>query len=681
MSVRSHSLPDRLGRRMAGDSSRCRSSCLLAMAMVLSLAATIAQATTIRSGHGGHWYDPARSGEGWVLEILTDDRALLYWFTYDEAGGQRWLTALGRTATDDGGEYLVFADLVLTSGGRFGADFDPDAIERSVVGTARLRFVDCDHGEFSFSAFGQELTIPIERLTRTMATFCESRHGQPGHGISEEAGQSGSWFDPDHNGEGYALQWIAPGRALVTWYSFDHEGRQYWMLGTGELGEDGRLHVPQMHATRGARFGAAFNPDDVERFQWGELSLELGCDVGHAGYASVLAPFGSGALDLMRLTRPRGLGCPWQQPSLGDLYAFSVAPVPVVSGDDGIAVRMHDVTDDGTVYGTDAAGRIHRWQLGQESATLLLNDVPASDHEFPWLKLSADGGTLLRDGMATAMRYRHSSGWTELEGFSDFNAAGRATVMSRNGVRFAGWGSETGSVPWRPWLWDPEAGFLNPAWDGFWFQSWQLVALANDGEVVLGNFAIRSLFPSTVNYHVAPSIAGARPWPLRDAGSAALGRAWTCDASCRIVFGAGQEAPGGRHPNIGQAWYWLADGTHAYLGRLPQHQDYPTRVTFEPRTVSADGSLLIGGFVRAPIDDHRPTMFVWTQRSGLENLLDVDDRLAELAQHWVWLTPMAMSPGGEFVLVHGQARDPDSGEPVPGERSLLLHLVPNADDY
>ena len=47
----------------------------------------------------GSWYDPARSGEGLILQFLPTGKALVIWFTYPPAGEaaeQAWLiTELG----------------------------------------------------------------------------------------------------------------------------------------------------------------------------------------------------------------------------------------------------------------------------------------------------------------------------------------------------------------------------------------------------------------------------------------------------------------------------------------------------------------------------------------------------------------------------------------------------------
>src|SRR5690606_9924044 len=115
--------------------------------------------------------------------------------------------------------------------GRFGPDFDPADVVRQVVGQATFRFADCARGDVEFRAYGQTGRHEMHRLGRVMGAGCAPRHGLPGRPVLTHAGQSGSWYDPTHAGEGYTLQWLDDGRALVVWFSYDAEGRQYWMLG------------------------------------------------------------------------------------------------------------------------------------------------------------------------------------------------------------------------------------------------------------------------------------------------------------------------------------------------------------------------------------------------------------------------------------------------------------------
>lgn len=256
----------------------------------------------IDARYSASWYDPARNGEGWVLEILSPGLALLYWFTYDEDGGQRWLTAVGSID----GQQIDFPDLVLTTGGRFGPDFDPDEVVRSRVGSAQLEFDDCNGGRFHYQGFEQEQTLAFKRLTSTHALYC-SDDGEPVD--NRHSGRSGSWYDPTRSGEGYTLHWMSESTVLMIWFSFDPEGNQHWMLGVGTEQDDGSMLFPGVHDTRGARFGVDFDPDDVERRSWGDLRLNLDCDTGSAAFAPVASGFVDGTYALQHLTRLMATTC------------------------------------------------------------------------------------------------------------------------------------------------------------------------------------------------------------------------------------------------------------------------------------------------------------------------------------------------------------------------------------
>lgn len=123
---------------------------------------------------------------------------------------------------------------------------------------------------------------------------------------------SGSWYNPERDGEGFIVEVLdrpGPGgegqEAVVFWFTYGPDGKQVWMVGTGAL--DGRVADVQFEITRGASFGAQFDADDVVRESWGGLRLEfLNCTQAHAQYAGA---FGSGQLDLTRLSAIEGLDC------------------------------------------------------------------------------------------------------------------------------------------------------------------------------------------------------------------------------------------------------------------------------------------------------------------------------------------------------------------------------------
>lgn len=128
---------------------------------------------------------------------------------------------------------------------------------------------------------------------------------------------SGTWFDAGHDGEGLLIELINDGRdAIVGWYTYPPRGEsqdQRWIAGLGRVSEDG-IHVGEAFEQRGARFGD-FDPLDIQRLPWGELTLAFtGCERDQ-GSNDPLPPgqlrlrysgpeaFGSGGRNLVQLTQ------------------------------------------------------------------------------------------------------------------------------------------------------------------------------------------------------------------------------------------------------------------------------------------------------------------------------------------------------------------------------------------
>ncbi|QKK02189.1 MAG: hypothetical protein HND55_05670 [Pseudomonadota bacterium] len=254
----------------------------------------------VRAAHSAMWFNPGRSGEGWVVEILPGGQALGYWFTYDEEGEPRWLIGQGSVVANQ----IRFDLLLAPEGGRFGPDFDPADVDPVPAGSARLVVLDCDNGWLDYQAFGQSQRIALTRLTRTLGLSCDPPAGEP----PGTALQSGTWFDPAHDGEGFTLQRLADGQVLVMWFTYDPTGRQFWLLGLGD-GQAESIDLGGLTAARGPRFGRSFDADDLEPIEWGALQMQLGCDTGSASYQSILPSFGSGQFELLRLTALAGLAC------------------------------------------------------------------------------------------------------------------------------------------------------------------------------------------------------------------------------------------------------------------------------------------------------------------------------------------------------------------------------------
>jgi len=262
----------------------------------------------IQAGTSSAWKDPARTGEGFVLEVLAAHRAVMYWFTYDDQGNQDWYIAVGVIR----GNLMVFDELLRVSGGEFGPGFDPDQITEKVVGSARFIWSGCDSGEMEWILDGHEDQprrhgrMNLQRITRLLGIDCADTVAPP---VNATVRMSGSWKDPAHTGEGYTLEMLMDGRALVYWFSFDASGNRRWFFGVGET-TNNKITFDEMLTTRGGKFGELFKPADVEVVPWGTLELNLQCGTGSAMFTPTEPGFPAGSLTLVRVTSLDGLACP-----------------------------------------------------------------------------------------------------------------------------------------------------------------------------------------------------------------------------------------------------------------------------------------------------------------------------------------------------------------------------------
>lgn len=161
---------------------------------------------------------------------------------------------------------------------------------------------------------------PVNILGGTVASgdVIDSTAGdftQPGSKIAEivisnvvDGGHSGSWFNPAEDGHGLVLEITGDStrsgdRAVVSWYHYaaDGSGDQIWLTGTGPVVGD--TAIVEMVQGSGAVFGDDFNPDDVVKVNWGQVTIKFtSCTTAVLTYDSVIEGFGSGTQALTRIT-------------------------------------------------------------------------------------------------------------------------------------------------------------------------------------------------------------------------------------------------------------------------------------------------------------------------------------------------------------------------------------------
>ncbi|MDZ7790041.1 MAG: hypothetical protein U5L08_06010 [Xanthomonadales bacterium] len=139
-----------------------------------AIAGTVCGANDPMQSYSGAWYDPQRSGEGFLVEVLEDGTGLVYWFTYqpDDSMHQAWMIGTG----EFNGQTLIIDDLIQPTGGTWGDDFDPTAIELEHWGSLQLEFQGPDSAHVYYDsvkdAYGSG-DYALQRLTRVRMADCE----------------------------------------------------------------------------------------------------------------------------------------------------------------------------------------------------------------------------------------------------------------------------------------------------------------------------------------------------------------------------------------------------------------------------------------------------------------------------------------------------------------------------
>ncbi len=363
------------------------------------LFSTVAHASFERSGS---WYDPDRNGEGFIIQYIDDSQAIVYWFTFDETGAQRWFIG---PATQSGA-VLQIDELLITEGGEFGPGFEPDQVRRIDVGELRITFSgsgDEERGAAEYTIDGVEGSQSLVRLTRTVETDAAAGAGVPR--------KSGSWFDPTRDGEGFVLEVLPDGRPLVYWFTYDLSGKQAWMVGIGQSSVAFGSATLDLLQPVGGRFGPNFDPGDVVREAAGAVRLGLQCDGGYAGFrATDTTDFTDLEVDLRQIV---GIGpnrC--MDRALVNLF-------PLGSGEAAIPESL--------------AGRQLAWLLAVLDSTGAISDAEIRDHfADSWL---ASNGVAATRGFLEELRGAYPGGrWIDPVASVPTQVTG--IISSRNGDDF-----------------------------------------------------------------------------------------------------------------------------------------------------------------------------------------------------------------------------------------------------
>lgn len=407
-------------------------------------------------GLSGSWYDPGRNGEGFVLEVLADGRFLMNWFTYPatgEAGDQAWMIGISQQVE---GNRVVFPEVYRALGGRWGDAFDPAAIRNELWGALEMEFQDCATLTVRYTGpagygSGELQLVRLTELDELACTGTRSLTASGGRALDGLRDHSGAWYVPSRSGEGWYVEELPGDRTLAYWFTFDPQGRQAFILGVGQrVGDEVELEGTLM--TRGARFGADFDPADVEHVPFGQMRIRFtSCNAMEVTYASSIAGYGSGTRSAVRLSQLASSHCIDATPqALGQVQWSEAAPMPAPAQSELDATVL-----DGRLYALGGYGDprgFKRYDPTSNQWTVLAPLPAGRDHLSTF---AIDGGVYYTGGEpngggvtgVSGFRYDVASAQWEERPELPFNFGSRATVL--NGQVYIG--TESGGL----WQYDP----------------------------------------------------------------------------------------------------------------------------------------------------------------------------------------------------------------------------------
>ena len=217
----------------------------------------------------GSWYDPATSGQGFVLHPIDDKRTVYSFYGFENDGSPLWLTGVGSTELETGKPITV--NMMVSSGGNFGS-FTPDAINEKFWGTLEITFETCSKATASFDGLSGQQTMNMVLLTGVEGIDCFYTENPP---KPKTAGITGSWYDPSTSGQGLLLHSMSDEQMVVSFYGYNNNSERMWLIGlyTGQVAWDKPLEL-MMTTASGGRFGG-FTPENIAENLWGTLTINF----------------------------------------------------------------------------------------------------------------------------------------------------------------------------------------------------------------------------------------------------------------------------------------------------------------------------------------------------------------------------------------------------------------------
>ena len=155
--------------------------------LLLSLSSsTLANLILSEGGPTGQWWNPAREGEGFFVEIIdggNNNQIGIAMYSFDAEGDPLWLVGNVGIDADD---QVVAVPVFVFNGPVWGPDYDPADLERTTFGTITVRFPTCDTALFSIQTDVelQSGDYSLVRITNVEGVDCVEPPEPPPSGLT-----------------------------------------------------------------------------------------------------------------------------------------------------------------------------------------------------------------------------------------------------------------------------------------------------------------------------------------------------------------------------------------------------------------------------------------------------------------------------------------------------------------
>ncbi len=172
----------------------------------------------------GTWWNPAEPGSGFFVDAQAG-RAVVSFFSYDDAGRAVWYTATGPLSGGGSGSHVFQGELLyLTNGPQMDAPFNGAVPTSTSAGTVTVTFD------------GDRARVDLPRRTFQAEKFYASGASADLAGVHP---QTGIFWDSARPGRGFTVEY-GNGVVSIGIYAFAADGTPTWHLLVGPL-EDGTL--------------------------------------------------------------------------------------------------------------------------------------------------------------------------------------------------------------------------------------------------------------------------------------------------------------------------------------------------------------------------------------------------------------------------------------------------------